>query len=158
MKKWMIMGLLAPMLALTTGCNDDDDPGTIVDEAAGRSELSTLVTAVTAAGLVETLEGEGPFTVFAPNNEAFAALPPGTLEALLADTAKLTKILTYHVVAGDLKAADVVAADKLTTVQGKTVKITVNENGAFVNGAKIIKTDIDASNGTLHMIDGVLIP
>ncbi len=158
MRRWLAVMMLAPAMAFTVGCGDDDDPGTIVDEASGRGELSTLVTAVSAAGLVDTLESEGPFTVFAPNNEAFAALPPGTLAALLADPKALGNILTYHVVSGDLKAADVLSSDTLKTVQGGSLKITNGEDGPRVNGAKILKTDIDASNGTIHIIDGVLLP
>jgi len=119
--------------------------------------FSTLVTAIQTANLVSTLEGTGPFTVFAPTNAAFAALPAGTLDALLADKSSLTAVLTYHVVPGYLLAADVVAKTSLTTVQGQMLTITT-AGGAKVNGANIIQTDIECTNGVIHAIDAVLLP
>jgi uncharacterized surface protein with fasciclin (FAS1) repeats len=129
----------------------------IVDTAIAAGSFDTLVTAVKAADLVETLKGEGPFTVFAPTDEAFAKLPDGTLEALLEDKAKLTAILTYHVVAGKVMAADVVKLRSARTVQGQTLAIAADQ-GVKVNSANVIKTDIVTSNGVIHVIDAVLIP
>ncbi|MEY3458209.1 MAG: hypothetical protein RL215_1366 [Planctomycetota bacterium] len=131
----------------------------IVDTAVGAGKFGTLVAAVKAAGLVETLKGEGPFTVFAPTDEAFAKLPAGTVESLLKpeNKDKLVAILTYHVVPGRLKAADVVAAKELKTVNGKAAPITT-EGGAKIAGAGIIKTDIECSNGVVHVIDSVILP
>ena len=137
----------------------DNTPKTIVDVAAGNPDFSTLVAAVKAAGLVETLSGEGPFTVFAPTNEAFAKLPEGKVDSLLADIPTLKKILTYHVVAGKVMAADVVGLDSATTVQGDDVKIAVVDGKVKLNDAAMVTaTDLEASNGVIHVIDTVLIP
>ncbi len=137
----------------------DNTPKTIVDVAAGNPDFSTLVAAVKAAGLVETLSGEGPFTVFAPTNEAFAKLPEGKVDALLADIPTLKKILTYHVVDGKVMAADVVGLDSATTVQGDDVKIAVVDGKVKLNdSAMVTATDLEASNGVIHVIDTVLIP
>ena len=137
----------------------DNKPNTIVDIAAGNPDFSTLVAAVKAAGLVETLSGDGPFTVFAPTNEAFAKLPEGKVDALLADIPTLKKILTYHVVAGKVMAADVVGLDSATTVQGDEVKIAVVDGKVKLNdSAMVTATDLEASNGVIHVIDTVLIP
>lgn len=130
----------------------------IVDTAVSAGSFNTLVTAVKAAGLVEVLKGDGPFTVFAPTDEAFAKLPAGTVEALLQDKEKLTQILTYHVVPGRLEAADVLGKERLTTVQGSDLKVAMNDKGAMVDAAKIIKTDIATRNGVIHVIDSVVIP
>jgi transforming growth factor-beta-induced protein len=133
--------------------------GTIVDLAVADGRFTTLVAAVQAAGLAETLSGEGPFTVFAPTDDAFAALPAGTVEALLNDIPTLTNILLYHVVAGKTMAADVVNLDKVTTLQGADITITVTDEGVLLNGTvKVIITDIEASNGVIHVIDAVLLP
>ncbi len=132
----------------------------IVDTAVGAGSFKTLVAAVTAAGLVDTLKGSGPFTVFAPTDEAFAKLPPGTVEALLKDIPKLTSILTYHVVSGKVLAADVVKLDgqEAKTVQGGSVKIST-KGGVKLNGtANVVTTDIACSNGVIHVIDGVILP
>lgn len=129
----------------------------IVDTAVAAGSFKTLATALTAAGLVDTLKGPGPFTVFAPTDEAFAKLPAGTVEALLADKEKLTKVLTYHVVAGKVAAADVVKLQQATTVQGGTVKIDATA-GVKVNDATVVKADVMASNGVIHVIDTVLLP
>ena len=132
--------------------------GTIVDVAVADGRFTTLVAAVQAAGLVETLQGEGPFTVFAPTDDAFAKLPAGTVESLLGDIPALTDILLYHVVAANAKAADVVGLDSVTTVQGQPVTITVAGDAVMVNEARVVITDIEASNGAIHVIDSVLIP
>jgi uncharacterized surface protein with fasciclin (FAS1) repeats len=137
----------------------DNTPKTIVDVAAGNPDFSTLVAAVKAAGLVETLSGEGPFTVFAPTNEAFAKLPEGKVDSLLADIPTLKKILTYHVVAGKVMAADVVGLNSATTVQGDDMKIAVVDGKVKLNdSAMVTATDLEASNGVIHVIDTVLIP
>jgi uncharacterized surface protein with fasciclin (FAS1) repeats len=124
--------------------------------AAG--SFKTLATAMEAAGLVETLKGRGPFTVFAPTDEAFAKLPAGTVESLLKDKEKLTKILLYHVVSGRVMAKDVVKLKSAKTVQGASVQITANGGKVMVDNANVIKTDVVASNGLIHVIDTVIIP
>jgi uncharacterized surface protein with fasciclin (FAS1) repeats len=130
----------------------------IVDTAVGAGMFNTLVTAVKAAGLVETLKGTGPFTVFAPTDEAFKKLPAGTVEGLLKDTAKLKEVLTYHVVPGKVMAADVVKLKDAKTVQGGSVTIAVNGGTVSVDGAKVLKADVAASNGVIHVIDTVIMP
>ena len=129
----------------------------IVDTAVAAGNFKTLATALQAAGLIDTLKGEGPFTVFAPTDEAFARLPPGTVEGLLKDKAKLTEILTFHVVAGKVTASDVMKLSSAKTVSGKTVSIDTSD-GVRVGGARVVKADIAASNGVIHVIDTVLIP
>lgn len=146
----------APALA-----NDGDHHGAqkdIVETAVGAGMFNTLAKALTAAGLVETLKGKGPFTVFAPTDEAFAKVPKADLDALLADKAKLTKVLTYHVVAGKVMAADVVKMKEAKTVEGSMAKITVNGDTVKVDDATVVKTDIAASNGVIHVIDSVIMP
>lgn len=135
-----------------------EEPGTIVDVAVGNEDFSTLVAAVQAAGLVETLSGEGPFTVFAPTNAAFAALPAGVLDALLLPENKdtLVKILTYHVVAGEV-TSDMVTAGDVATVEGQTIAITT-DGGVKVNGANVVAVDVMASNGVIHVLDAVILP
>ena len=129
----------------------------IVDTAVAAGNFKTLATALQAAGLVDTLKGKGPFTVFAPTDAAFAKIPKADLDALLADKAKLTAVLTYHVVAGKVLAADVVKLKSAKTVQGGEVRIDAS-NGVTVNGARVVKTDITASNGVIHVIDTVILP
>ena len=131
----------------------------IVAVAAGAENFKTLVAAVKAAGLVETLQGKGPFTVFAPTDEAFAKLPAGTVESLLKaeNRDKLVAILTYHVVPGKVLAADVKTMEA-KTVQGQSVKLVVSDSGVTVDNAKVVKTDIMAENGVIHVIDTVIIP
>ncbi|NNL86282.1 MAG: fasciclin domain-containing protein [Myxococcales bacterium] len=129
----------------------------IVETAVGAGSFNTLAKALEAADLIDTLKGEGPFTVFAPTDEAFAKIPASELDALLADKKKLTAVLTYHVVAGRVLAEDVVKLDSATTVQGSDVRIST-EDGVRVNDANVIKTDIAASNGVIHVIDSVIIP
>ena len=132
----------------------------IVEVAVEAGSFKTLVAAVQAAGLVETLSGKGPFTVFAPTDAAFAKLPAGTVEALLADKAKLASILTYHVVSGKVLAADIVKSNgaKPATVNGKTVDIVLKDGKVLVNGAHVVTADVAASNGVIHVIDTVLLP
>lgn len=130
---------------------------TIVDIAVQAGRFNTLVQAVQAAGLVETLSGEGPFTVFAPTDEAFAQIPQETLQAVLADKERLTAILTYHVVPGKLMAADVARSTQLQTVQGQSITVST-EGGVRVDDANVIETDIEADNGVIHVIDRVIMP
>lgn len=132
----------------------------IVDTAVAAGTFNTLVAAVTAAGLVDTLKGAGPFTVFAPSDEAFAKLPAGTVEALLADIPKLSAILTYHVVAGKVMAADVLTMDgqSAATVNGASVKISTAHGVQLNEGINVTATDIECTNGVIHVIDAVLIP
>jgi uncharacterized surface protein with fasciclin (FAS1) repeats len=183
------VGLLAVGSLLAAACSDDDDSTTssdtsaetsttedmtesteamadetIVEIAAGNPDFSTLVSAVEAAGLAETLSGEGPFTVFAPTNEAFAAIPAETLQSLLepANQETLSQILTYHVVAGEVMAADV-APGEVETVEGTPFTIEVEGSDVFIvdgqgGRAQVVTTDIVASNGVIHVIDAVLIP
>lgn len=149
-----ILALL--VVSLIPGMAQDSD---IVEIAVADGRFQTLVAAVTAADLVETLQGEGPFTVFAPTDDAFAALPEGTVEALLEDIPALTDILLYHVVSGEVLAETVVTLESATTVQGSDVSITVNDEGVFLNDSvQVIITDIVASNGVIHVIDSVLLP
>ncbi len=131
----------------------------IVDTAVGAGSFGTLVAAVQAAGLVDTLKGEGPFTVFAPTDEAFAALPAGTLDQLLADPkGQLTQILLYHVVPGAVMAADVTDGLEATTAQGSPVKFMVADGKVMINDANVVATDIAATNGVIHVIDKVILP
>lgn len=129
----------------------------IVDTAVKAGSFTTLVAAVTAAGLVDTLKGAGPFTVFAPTDEAFAKLPAGTVDKLLKDIPQLKKILTYHVVSGKVMAADVVKLKSATTVEGSTVKIDAS-NGVKINDSTVTTADVAADNGVIHIIDAVLLP
>ncbi len=135
----------------------DNHSKDIVDTAVEAGTFETLVAAVTAAGLVETLKGEGPFTVFAPTDEAFAALPEGTVEGLLNDIPALTAILTYHVVPGAVMSTDLSEGLTAETVNGQEVTITL-DGGPKVNGANITTADIEASNGVIHVIDAVILP
>jgi uncharacterized surface protein with fasciclin (FAS1) repeats len=148
------LGALAVMTAPAVMEAADKD---IVDTAVSAGSFNTLARALQAAGLVETLKGPGPFTVFAPTDEAFAKLPAGTLEALLADKDRLTKVLTYHVVPGKVMAADVVKLESAPTVQGQRVMISTRP-GVKVDDANVTKTDIVASNGVIHVIDAVILP
>jgi uncharacterized surface protein with fasciclin (FAS1) repeats len=132
----------------------------IVDTAVGAGQFNTLAAALEAADLIGTLKGEGPFTVFAPTDEAFAKLPEGTVENLLKpeNRDQLTAILTYHVVAGKVYASDVVKLQAATTVNGSDVAIEVKDGGVRIDNANVIKTDIGASNGVIHVIDAVILP
>ncbi|MFZ4757689.1 MAG: fasciclin domain-containing protein [Burkholderiaceae bacterium] len=129
----------------------------IVDTAAAAGQFKTLVTAVKAAGLVETLKGPGPFTVFAPTDAAFAKLPAGTVDGLLKDPAKLRSILTYHVVPGKVMAKDVRTGD-VKTVQGQTIALKADMGKVTVNGANVTSADVAATNGVIHVIDTVILP
>ncbi len=165
------MKRLSLILALTlAACGGSDKPATmtptttmaaasadIVDTAIAAGSFKTLVAAVEAGGLVDTLKGPGPFTVFAPTDEAFAKLPAGTVEALLADKTKLVAVLTYHVVAGNVSSTDVAGMTEAATVQGGKIKIDASA-GVKINNATVIKADIATSNGVIHVIDTVLMP
>jgi uncharacterized surface protein with fasciclin (FAS1) repeats len=150
MKKVLIASVLSFGMALSVQAKD------IVDTAVAAGSFKTLATALGAAGLIDTLKGKGPFTVFAPTDEAFAKIPKADLDALLKDKAKLTAVLTYHVVAGKVMAADV-KAGKVKTVQGSDLTVTTM-GGVQVNGANVVKTDIGADNGVIHVIDTVVMP
>ena len=157
----LMAGLMCGVLHLVSGAaaRADDD---IVDTAVKAGSFKTLVAAVKAAGLVETLKGEGPFTVFAPTDAAFKKLPKGTLDMLLKpeNKEKLTAILTYHVVPGKVLAADVMkltSGTHVKTVNGKSIVVS-NKHGVFVNKSKVVKTDIGCTNGVIHVIDTVLLP
>ncbi|WP_174719416.1 fasciclin domain-containing protein [Methanoculleus taiwanensis] len=167
--RWCLLALVA-ILAICmaapacTACPEQagaepaQTTGNIVELASGVDDLSTLVTAVQAADLVETLSAEGPYTVFAPTNEAFDELPDGVLEDLLANPDELAGVLTYHVVEGIYCASDLADIDTLTTVQGDEIRISTTDDGVMINDAMVIDANIDASNGVVHVIDGVLIP
>ena len=150
MKKILIATVLSLGITLSAQAKD------IVDTAVAAGSFKTLATALGAAGLVDTLKGKGPFTVFAPTDEAFAKIPKADLDALLKDKAKLTSVLTYHVVAGKVMAADV-KAGKVKTVQGSELTVSTSM-GVTVDNAKVTKTDIIADNGVIHVIDTVMMP
>ena len=149
MKKFIAFTAIS-LAALTAQAKD------IVDTAVGAGNFKTLAAALTAAGLIDTLKGKGPFTVFAPTDEAFAKIPKAQLDALLADKAKLTAVLTYHVVPGKVMAKDV-KAGKVKTVQGNELTLATT-GGVTVDGAKVTATDIVADNGVIHVIDSVVLP
>lgn len=166
--KWMtriafVAGVGALGLALTLGISAQQAPmmgKDIVDTAVAAGSFKTLATALQAAGLVETLKGQGPFTVFAPTDEAFAKLPPGTVENLLKpeNKARLSAILTYHVVSGRVPAAEVVKINSAKTVNGQSLTVKVDGGTVMVDNAKVSKTDILCSNGVIHVIDSVVLP
>lgn len=141
-----------------TGTTEAMGEMTILETAAAAGGFSTLITALEAAGLVETLEGDGPFTVFAPTDEAFAALPEGTVESLLEDPEALSEILLYHVVPGEVTSEQVVTLDSATTAQGTDLTVTVDGETVMVDDATVVSADIAASNGVIHVIDAVLLP
>lgn len=130
----------------------------IVDTAVSAGNFNTLVAALKAAGLVDTLKGAGPFTVFAPTDEAFAKLPPGTVDALLQDPEKLKDILTYHVVSGSVRAADVMKMKTVKTVEGSSVRIRAKGGKVMIDNASVVKADIICDNGVIHVIDAVIMP
>lgn len=136
----------------------NDPTNDIVTVAVEAGNFSTLATALTEAGLIETLQGDGPFTVFAPTDEAFSNLPEGTLESLLADKEALKKVLLYHVVSGKVESGDVVTLNKATTVEGSDLKIEVKDGNVMINDAMVTAVDVQATNGVIHVIDKVLIP
>ncbi len=162
MKKLMIRSVvaLAAATALVAGTSVQAQQKDIVDTAVAAGSFKTLAAALQAAGLVDTLKGNGPFTVFAPTDEAFAKLPAGTVEELLKpeNKAKLTAILTYHVVPGKVMASQVVSLKEAKTVNGKSVKIAVDNGTVMIDNAKVVKTDIGATNGVIHVIDTVILP
>jgi uncharacterized surface protein with fasciclin (FAS1) repeats len=150
--------LAAAAIALTIASGTEAQQKDIVDTAADAGSFKTLIAAVRAAGLESVLRGEGPFTVFAPTDAAFAKLPAGTIEALLADPAKLKSILTYHVVAGRVMASDVLKLSEAMTVNGETVAIAVADGVVKIDNARVTQTDIRTSNGVIHVIDTVILP
>jgi uncharacterized surface protein with fasciclin (FAS1) repeats len=152
-------GLVAMALINSTAVRAAEEKD-IVDTAVAAGDFTTLVAAVKAAGLVETLKGEGPFTVFAPSDMAFGKLPAGTVDSLLKpeNKEKLVAILTYHVVPGKVMAADVVKLTEAKTVQGKAAKVKVDGDTVMIDGAKVVKADIPCSNGVIHVIDAVILP
>ena len=156
----IIDAVLLPAADMDEDMGEDmEASNTIVDVAAAAGSFSTLLAAAEAAGLVDTLMGEGPFTVFAPTDEAFAALPEGTVEGLLEDPAALAEILLYHVVSGEVLAETVVTLDSATTLQGSDVSIEVVDGGVVLNGSvNVVTTDVAADNGVIHIIDAVLLP
>jgi uncharacterized surface protein with fasciclin (FAS1) repeats len=160
MRKLFASALVVALVATSASGLRASEPqaNDIVDTAVAAGSFKTLAKALDAAGLIPTLKGAGPFTVFAPTDEAFAKLPAGTLEALLKDKAKLTAVLTYHVVPGKVMAADVVKLKEAKTVQGQSIKIDTSMGGVKVDGANVIKTDIVTSNGVIHVIDSVILP
>ena len=178
-KRLLLVGvLMSVMLMASFACGDEEEvvvpepasvevveevvaeepAQTVVDIAVADGRFTTLVTALGAADLVGVLSGEGPFTVFAPTDEAFNNLPEGTLDGLLADIPALTDVLLYHVVSGKVMAADVVGLDSAETVQGSSVGISVMGESVMVDDANVIITDIEGSNGVIHVIDAVIIP
>ena len=176
MKRWSIAIVIALLVAVPlvlAACGSSSDESTpaaspspsmaakdIVDTAVGAGDFTTLVTAVTAAGLVDTLKGEGPYTVFAPTDAAFAAVPKETLDALLADPkGALTDVLTYHVAAGKVMASDLSDGMMIDTVNGAQLKVKINADGTvMINDATVVTADIETSNGVIHVIDTVLVP
>ena len=158
-RKWLISSALTSVLLLAGFNSNAMGPKKdIVDTAIASGNFNTLVTAVQEAGLVDTLKGEGPFTVFAPTDAAFAKIPADQLNALLADKEKLAAVLTYHVVPGKVMSADVVKLDTADTVQGQSVDINVKNGKVFVEGALVSAVDIETSNGVIHVIDTVILP
>jgi uncharacterized surface protein with fasciclin (FAS1) repeats len=151
----LALTLVAPSSTIANAGTKD-----IVDTAVAAGSFKTLAKALQAAGLIETLKGPGPFTVFAPTDEAFAKLPAGTLETLLKpeNRQQLTRILTYHVVPGKVKASDVVNLQSAKTVSGDRIAIATRDGGVTVDNARVVKTDIEASNGVIHVIDAVILP
>jgi uncharacterized surface protein with fasciclin (FAS1) repeats len=160
MKRYVteMMAAVAVVLALASAVSAQGKD--IVDTAVAAGQFKTLAAALQAAGLVDTLKGRGPFTVFAPTDEAFAKLPKGTVEELLKpeNKAKLTAILTYHVVPGKVMAADVVKVKDAKTVQGGSIKVNAGGGKVMIDGASVVKADIGASNGVIHVVDSVLMP
>jgi uncharacterized surface protein with fasciclin (FAS1) repeats len=157
-----ILSIAVASLVFVSGCttNDNGMKKDIVDVAVENGSFNTLVAAVKTAGLVDTLKGHGPFTVFAPTDDAFAKLPEGTVEMLLKpeNKDKLVAVLTYHVVAGKVTAADVMKLDSAATVQGQEVMVSTKDGSVMINNAKVIMADVEASNGVIHVIDTVLLP
>jgi uncharacterized surface protein with fasciclin (FAS1) repeats len=160
MNRALTLFVLTAVLALPLAAGHHDEPQDIVDTAVSAGSFETLIAAVQAAGLVDALKADGPLTVFAPTDEAFAKLPAGTVESLLEpqNIEQLQAILTLHVVSGQVMAAGVSDGLEAASLNGQTLNFTVNENGVRVGGANIVTTDVAASNGVIHVIDTVLIP
>jgi uncharacterized surface protein with fasciclin (FAS1) repeats len=160
MPSFKTLGLATTLAAVPAAAVAQSAPMTpdIVETAVAAGSFKTLATALEAAGLVETLKGPGPFTVFAPTDEAFARLPKGTLDALLKDKDKLTAVLTYHVVAGQLMAKDVAGIGSARTVNSQSLHISTAGGKVMIDGATVTRADIAASNGVIHVIDKVLLP
>lgn len=160
MRRFLTTGCVLLTVAVVTGCNGKDMKMDIVETAVAAGNFNTLAKALEAADLVDALKGEGPFTVFAPTDEAFAKLPAGTLEGLLKPEKKadLQGILKYHVVSGKVMAADVVKLSSADTLQGKKLTIQVQNGTVMVDKATVTKTDIECSNGVIHVIDSVVLP
>lgn len=160
LNKAPIMALVAVVASIGTAAPSFAQEKDIVDVATSAGDFSTLLAAAKAAGLVETLKGEGPYTVFAPTDEAFAKLPAGTVEDLLKpeNRAKLKAILTYHVVPGKVMSKEVVKMSTAKTVQGQAVDIEVMDGKVMIDGAKVVQADIEAKNGVIHVIDTVILP
>jgi len=162
MKQTLALGLLFTLAALPAAAGDCGSSraaqANIVETAKSTGSFTTLLAAAEAAGLDATLTGAGPYTVFAPTDEAFAKLPDGTVEALLADPNALREILLYHVVPGRVLSSQVIGLDSATTAQGSDVSFKVADNGVLVNDARVISPDIQASNGVIHVIDTVIMP
>jgi transforming growth factor-beta-induced protein len=158
--KRIVITTIATLLVTATLAAGERGKKDIVDTAVAAGSFKTLAAALQAADLIETLKGKGPFTVFAPTDAAFAKLPPGTVESLLepANKAKLQAILTYHVVAGSVSSAEVVKLKSAKTVNGQSVSIKVANSGVRIDGANVVKTDVAASNGVIHVIDTVILP
>ena len=158
--KNLIISTFASASILLSSAFSKENTKDIIDTAVGSGNFKTLAAALTAAGLIDTLKGDGPFTVFAPNDEAFAKLPKGTVESLLKpeNKAKLINILTYHVVSGKVPAKVAVTLDKATAINKQDIKVKKKKAGLFLNKSKVIATDINASNGVIHVIDKVLLP
>ena len=149
---------LFAVVCSNTFAGDKKSSKNIVETAVAAGNFNTLATALTEAGLVEALQKKGPFTVFAPTDEAFAKLPKGTLESLLKDKEALKKILLYHVVSGKVMASDVVKLKSAKTLEGEDVKIKITDGNVMINNSKVTTADVEASNGVIHVIDTVLIP
>lgn len=160
MKTKVFIFLLAGLLVTTFSFAQDAEEQDIVALAMSQDNLSTLVEAVKAAELVETLQSDGPFTVFAPTNEAFDALPEGTLESLLKpeNKDKLVAVLTYHVVSGEVMSSDLSDGMQATTVEGSNAEVMLKDGEAMIEGAKVVAADVEASNGVVHVIDAVILP
>ena len=160
MKKILPIGIITALFTLisTFAIAEHHGKKDIVDTAVANGNFTTLVKAVQAADLVDTLKGDGPFTVFAPTDEAFAKIPAEDLNALISNKPALSDLLTYHVVAGKVLAADVAALSVAQTVQGQSVSISVQDGKVFVDGAQVVMADIMTSNGVIHVIDSVIVP
>ena len=159
MKGLLLVALAALIAAPAVHAGDGkESKKDIVETAIAAGSFKTLATALTEAGLIETLKGKGPFTVFAPTDEAFAKIPKADLDALLKNKEELKRVLLYHVVAGDVRSAQVVKLTEAVTVEGSKAKVAVKDGKVMINNATVVKADIEATNGVIHVIDSVLMP